>query len=71
MWNKTPIEEKDISALVAKGKALAQAGNPIVENIRCVYTIEEDTIIYMIPLLDFIDNPIEKFSKFYLCQMAS
>lgn len=50
---------------------MAKAGNPLVEQLRCVFTLEDKKIIYMIPLLDFIDSPPEKISKFYLCQMAS
>lgn len=69
-WVKREIKLEDIGAIATQGMAMAKAGNPLVEQLRCVYTLEDNKIIYMIPLLDYIDNPPEKISKFYLCQMA-
>lgn len=70
-WNKKTIEEKDIPAIASQGMAMAKAGNPLVEKIRCVYTLENDPLIYVIPLLDYIDNvPNEKIISFQICQMA-
>lgn len=71
MWVKKLINSEDIPAVAQQGMVMAKAGNPLVEQIRCVYTLEDDKIVYMIPLLDYIDNPPENITKFYLCQMAS
>ena len=71
MWIKKLISPEDIPSIAQQGTAMARAGNPIVEQLRCVYTLEDNKIIYMIPLLDYIDNPPENITKFYLCQMAS
>ena len=70
-WIKSEIKLEDTGAIASQGMAMAKAGNPLVEQIRCVYTLEDNKIIYMIPLLDYIDNPPENITKFYLCQMAS
>ena len=70
-WVKKEIEQKDIPAIVEQGMIMAKAGNPLVEQLRCVYTLDDNKITYMIPLLDYIDNPPENVTKFYLCQMAS
>ena len=71
MWNKKVIEEKDIPAIAKQGMAMAKAGNPIVEQLRCVYQLENDPVIYMIPLLDYVDAvPDQKFISFQLCQMV-
>lgn len=70
-WVKKEIEQKDIPAIAEQGMIMAKAGNPLVEQLRCVYTLEDNKITYMIPLLDYIDNPPENITKFYLCQMAS
>lgn len=70
-WIKKEIKLEDTGAIASQGMAMAKAGNPLVEQLRCIYTLEDDKIIYMIPLLDYIDNPPENITKFYLCQMAS
>lgn len=71
MWNKKIIEEQDIPTIAQQGMAMAKAGNPIVEQLRCVYQLENDPVIYMIPLLDYVDAvPDQKFISFQLCQMA-
>ena len=70
-WLKKQINQDDIPAIAEQGMIMAKAGNPLVEQLRCVYTLEDNKIIYMIPLLDYIDNPPENITKFYLCQMAS
>lgn len=70
-WVKKEIEQKDIAAIAEQGMIMAKAGNPLVEQLRCVYTLEDNKIIYMIPLLDYLDNPPQNITKFYLCQMAS
>jgi len=71
MWNKKIIEEQDIPAIAQQGMAMAKAGNPLVEQLRCVYQLENDPIIYMIPLLDYVDAvPNQKFTSFQLCQMV-
>ena len=70
-WIKKEIAQNDIPSIAEQGRIMAKAGNPIVEQLRCVYALEDNKIIYIIPLLDYIDNPPENITKFYLCQMAS
>lgn len=69
-WIKKEIKLEDTSAIASQGMTMAKAGNPLAEQLRCVYTLEDNKIIYMIPLLDYINNPPENITKFYLCQMA-
>lgn len=70
-WNIRLIDLEDVPSIAIQGKAMAKTGNPLVEQIRCVYALEDPKILYFSSLLDYIDNPPEKISKFYLCQMAS
>ena len=70
-WHKTTIKLEDIPSIAAQAQAMIKAGNPLVEQFRCVYMLENDPIIYMIPLLDYVDNiPEEKFLSFQICQMV-
>lgn len=53
---------------------MAKAANPIVEQLRCVYTKKDsDKIIYICTFLDFIDSPPipDEVQKFILSQMIS
>lgn len=70
-WIKREIKLEDINAIATQGMAMAKAGNSLVEKLRCVYQLENDPVIYMIPLLDYVDAiPDQKFISFQLCQMV-
>ena len=69
-WTKREIAQADIAAIAEQGMIMAKAGNSLVEQLRCVYTLDDNKITYMIPLLDYIDNPPKNITKFYLCQMV-
>ena len=70
-WIKREIKLEDVKAIATQGMAMAKAGNPLVEQLRCVYQLENDPVIYMIPLLDYIDTvPDQKIISFQLCQMV-
>ncbi len=72
MWNKKRIEEKDIPLIISQGMEMVKQGNELVEQIRCIYKLENDNIIYMMSLLDYIDNlPQNKIIEFWLCQMVN
>ena len=72
MWNKTIIKLEDTSKLREQGLAMIKAGNPLVEQIRCVFTLQDDPIIYMYPLLDYVDLNIEKdFTSFQIYQFQA
>ena len=69
-WTSTPINLPNVPDIVPRAKAMIQAGNPIVEKLFCVYTLENDDLLYVIPMLDFIDNfPEGKFESFKIYQV--
>lgn len=71
-WQRREIKLEDIPSVVEQGFALAKAGSPIIEQMRCVFTLENDNIIYSYPLLDYLDNlPDEKVTSFTLYQMVN
>lgn len=65
-WTKLPIKMEDVPSIEKQGRAMAQAGNPLIEQLRCVFTLENDKTLYVIPLLDYIDNipesPVTSFN---------
>lgn len=66
------IAPEDISQIYIQGIALVKTGNPIVEQMRCCYTLkDEEKIIHIRTLFDFLDTSIapEKFEKLILSQM--
>lgn len=65
-WNKQLVTPENIPAIIQQGMTMAKTGNPLVNQIRCVFTLEDKKVVYMIPLLDYIDNPPEQISKLYL-----
>ena len=70
-WDIRPINLEDVASIAIQGRELAKSGNPIVEQTRCIYMLDDPKIIYMIPLLDYIDDPPEKISKFFLGQVVT
>lgn len=69
-WISTKIELENIPKIITQGQTLVKAGNPIIKQYFCVYTIEDDELLYYIPLLDFLDNiPDKKFLTFKLYQV--
>ena len=69
-WNLKHIELKDVPLIVQQGRELAKQGNPLVEQLRCIYTLEDKNIIYLAPLLDYIDSPPHELTSFLLGQMV-
>ena len=69
-WASKEIPSENIPQIISQGRDLAKAGNPIVNQYFCVYTLEDDPLLYYIPLLDFLDNiPDKKFITFKLYQV--
>ena len=72
MWNKTAIKLEDIPSIAMQGRVMAQAGNPLVEQIWCVFTLDDKKIIYTLPLLDYIDNvPEQSITSFHIYQKVA
>jgi len=71
-WNIRKIEITDIPSIQEQGKILIKAGNQIVEQLRCVFTLENDNKLYIYPLLDFVDMELsDKYTSFFLYQMVT
>lgn len=72
MWQRKVIEEKDIEAVAPQGMAMIKAANPLVEQLRCVFQLENDPCIYMYSLLDYVDfKPGSKIVSLSIYQMVS
>lgn len=71
-WSKKEITLKDFPNIIEQGRAMAKQGEELVTHLYCVYTKENDQIIYISPLLDFIDAPVtENIVSFFLYQMVN
>ena len=72
MWQRKVIDEKDFGAVIPHGMKLIKAGEPIVEQLRCVFQLENDPCIYVLPLLDYVDfRPEKKLVSLSVYQMVS
>ena len=68
---KKDIELKDVPALFMQCQMLVKAADPIVEKITCAFKYKDDSVIYMYPLLDWLDLPQEReYIKFTIYQMV-
>ena len=72
MWQREVIKEDSFDAVVSTGIQMIKAGEPVVENLRCVFQFENDPCIYMLPLLDYVDlKPEQKLVSLSIYQMVS
>lgn len=72
MWQRKVIDEEDFGAVIPQGMQLIKAGEPIAEQLRCVFQLENDPCIYMLPLLDYVDfRPEKKLVSLSVYQMVS
>ena len=58
-WNKIPIDLSQIEIMNENFLLMIRAANPVVENIRLVLKLKDDPIIYVYPLLDWVDQKID------------
>ena len=73
-WTHRSIELENLSEIEQQARILIKDGNPVVEQIRCVYCLkDEPKIIHMLPLLDYVDNPTTKEDciGFFFYQMVN
>ena len=72
MWQRKVIDEENFGSVIPEGMRLIKAGEPIVEQLRCVFQLENDPCIYMLPLLDYVDfRPEKKLVSLSVYQMVS
>ena len=68
-WRLQPIEINDIPALRQQIRAAAKAGEPSIENMRCVVMVGDDPCIYLYTALDWAETPdTSELVHFSLCQ---
>lgn len=71
-WIKTEIKLEDIPGIKTQGMAMIKMGNPLVEQLRCVFTLKDDPIYYAYPLVDYVDFSTEnEFTSFYIYQLQA
>lgn len=72
MWQQKVIDKENFGSVIPEGMQLIKAGEPIVEQLRCVFQLENDPCIYMLPLLDYVDfRPEKKLVSLSVYQMVS
>ena len=68
MWNSTTIKY-NIEAALKNLEMNVKNGNPELENIRCVFTTDEDNIVHMLTPFDFVDlDPRPNIKSFSIYQ---
>ena len=70
-WKIQSIATKYLPDVIIQFKMDITNGNPILENTRCIFKLENDLIIHMIPIFDFIDMniTIETIQSFAIGQV--
>lgn len=58
-WNKIPIDLSQIESINKNFLLMIRTANPVMENIRLVLKLKDDPIIYVYPLLDWVDQKID------------
>ena len=72
-WNVIQVELDYVPIVLNKLDIDIRNGNPILTDLRCIYTVEEesDKIIHLLSAFDFLDlNPRSPLKSFHLGQMV-
>lgn len=68
-WKKLQIPIENIPICMAQLKKNITDGNPIIEDMRCVFRTKDDTIVHTLMPYDFVDlDPKPEIAQFYLYQ---
>ena len=73
-WKKLSSLTTDIeiAAFLPQLITMIKSGNPIVENVRCIFQLENDPCIYLLPALDYVDiKPERKIVSLSIYQMVN
>ena len=78
-WDKQLIEIKNLPQLRMQLQEKIKAAAPALERIKCIFGYQENTIIYVYSVFEFLDNydtitsgaPIEKFYIYQLIDKKS
>lgn len=70
-WQKHPISTQSLEGLFNTLKVMIDAGDERLNNMRCIYTIDDTNITYMLTAFDFMDlDPLPSIKSFSLSQMV-
>lgn len=71
-WQKTLITKEALQPMVENMTKSIKAGDPLIEKMRCVYTLEDDPIVRCLMPYDFIDKFVLglKIKNLYLYQAS-
>ena len=78
-WDKQLIEVKNLPLLRIQLQAKIKNADPNIERIKCVFSYQKTTIVYVYTVCDFLDNyeniingaPLEKFYIYQLIEKKS
>lgn len=69
-WKYTNIPLDQLPNIIKQIDIDVRNGNPVLDDIRCIYTLDDDNIIYISTVFDFVDlNPKPEFQTFSIGQM--
>lgn len=69
-WKYTNIPLDQLPNIIKQIDIDVRNGNPALDDMRCIYTFNDDNIIYISTIFDFADlNPKPQFQTFSIGQM--
>lgn len=69
-WKLIKIPEDKIQFFIDKLDIDIKNGNPQIDNLRCIYTVDESNITYLLTPFDFVDlNPRPKIKSLTIGQV--
>lgn len=71
--NKIPIQIKDLPIFYSQYQTKAKQGDSMLESLQCIFMLQNDSLIYLYPIFDFLDLSIEirnKIISFFLIQSS-
>lgn len=70
-WKKHSIPIIQLPGLLNTLKNMVKSGDEKLNNMRCIYTIDDTNMTYILTVFDFIDlDPLPSIKSFTLGQMV-
>ena len=70
-WQKKIIPVQTLEGLFNTFKVMIDTGDERLKDMRCIYTIDDTNMTYVLTVFDFMDlNPIPDIKSFSLGQMV-
>lgn len=72
-FQKRVIQLADLPAVFQQFQQACKAGDAVMENLRCYFTIQDDPVEYLLPVFDWLDSkiPLEKITRFVVYQILN